>query len=172
MLKLLGAGLILSAAAILGVQLKQRVAEHLRQLVSFKEILLMLSGEMTYARTPLSEAFLHIAQRGKEPYGSLLRAVSSRMEQERGRDLDEIWRSEVQGRKRTFLLSDEELKLLMNMGENFGYLDLEMQLGYIALLIQQVENSIVLAQGELSAKQKMYQYLSVMCGLFLILILI
>lgn len=172
MLKVIGAGLILFAATVLGLQLKLRVAEHLRQLVGLKEMLLMLSGEMSYGRTPLAEAFSNIAGQGKAPYDRLLLAVSRRAEQEQELALSQIWQSEAKKQKEHFLLSGEEFSLLLGVGENFGYLDLTMQLGHIALSIQQVENRIVLAQGELSAKQKMYQYLSVMCGLFLILILI
>lgn len=172
MLKVIGAGLILFAAAMFGAQLKQRVAEHLRQLIGLKEMLLMLSGEMSYGRTPLAEAFSHIAGQGKAPYDRLLSSVFKRMEQERELTLSEIWQSEARKQKAYFLLSDEEFQLLLGVGENFGYLDLAMQLSHIALSIQQVESRIVLAQGEFSAKQRMYQYLSVMCGLFLILVLI
>lgn len=172
MLKVIGAGLILFSAMVLGAQLKQRVAEHLRQLIGLKELLLMLSGEMSYGRTPLAEAFIHIAGQGKAPYDRLLLAVSGRMEQERELALAEIWQSEARSQREDFLLSNQEFLLLLGVGENFGYLDLAMQLAHIALSVQQVENKIVLAQGEFAAKQRMYQYLCVMCGLFLILVLI
>lgn len=172
MLKVVGALLILFASGIFGLQLKQRLAEHLRQLMGFKEILLMLSGEMTYARAPLEEAFAHIAGRGKEPFGRLLSEVSQRMEQEQDKTLYDIWQSAARNQKKTFFFSEEEFRILLGVGENFGYLDIEMQLNHISISIQQVENKIVQAQSELAAKQKMYQYLSVMCGLFLILILI
>ena len=62
--------------------------------------------------------------------------------------------------------------MLKGLGENFGYLDIQMQLNHLALDIQQVETRIGQAQQELAAKQKMYQYLSIMSGLFLILLLI
>lgn len=172
MLRLLGCGLILGAAAVLGLQLKQRLTEHLRQLLGFKEMLHMLSSEISYAKTPLAEAFLHISGQGKEPFGRLLGEVSKRLGEEREKSLYEIWQSAVSNHRDSFYFTREEFQILTDFGENLGYLDIKMQLNHIALYIQQVENRIVQAQEELAAKQKMYQYLSVMCGLFLILILL
>ena len=172
MLKVIGACLILGTAAVFGLQLKNQVSMHLKQLIGFKEMLLMLSGEMSYAKTPLTEAFQNIAARGREPFGPLLLEVAERLEQERESPLSDIWQSAVEHQKKTFYFSKEELFMLKDLGGNFGYLDIQMQLNHLALYIQQVESRIGQAQQELTAKQKMYQYLSVMSGLFLILLLI
>ena len=172
MLKLTGICLILGVAAVVGLQLKHRLHMHLKQLIGFKEMLLMLSGEMSYARTPLTEAFRNIAARGKEPFGPLLAEVAGRLEQERGKSLYDIWKSAVEHQSKAFYFSEEEFCMLKGLGENFGYLDIQMQLNHMALDIQQVETRIGQAQQELAAKQKMYQYLSIMSGLFLILLLI
>lgn len=172
MLKLTGAGLIIFAAVVLGIQLKQRLAQHVSQLMGLKEMLLMLSGEMSYARATLTEAFQNIAARGKNPFGPLLTEVAGRLEQERDSPLADIWQSAVEHHKKTFYFSEEELNMLRKLGDNFGYLDIQMQLNHLTLYIRQVENRIGQAQQELAARQKMYQYLSVMSGLFLILLLI
>lgn len=159
-------------ATIYGYQLKTRLWEHVRQLIGLKEMLLMLSGEISYARTPLKEAFIHIGGQGKEPYGTFLTAVSEHMERAEGKPLFQIWSDVLEIHKNEFLLTAEELMIIKGIGENFGYLDAKMQMGNIELYIQQTEARIAQAQQELAAKQKMYQYLSIMCGLFLILILI
>lgn len=172
MVKLTGAGLILFAAAVLGIQMKQKLAQYVNQLIAWKEMLLMLSGEMNYAKAPLQEAFRHIAERGKEPFSRMLSEIADRMEQDRERTLQEIWRDAVEGHKKEFLFSQEERELLGSLGDNFGYLDLQMQQNLIRLQAEQLENRIEKARGELLTRQKLYQYLSVMGGLFLILLLI
>ncbi len=172
MVKLLGAALVLFVAFTTGFQLRQRLAEHLRQLLGMKEMLVMLSGELTFARTTLDEAFLHIAGQGKEPFGALLQEVAGRMNKEREATLHDIWLSAVERHKEELFLDREEFSILTGLSENFGYLDVQMQLANIGLYIQQTEHAITRAQDELAVKQRMYQYLSVMCGLFLILILI
>lgn len=172
MIRVAGAVLILSSSFLFGMQQKQRLWEHVRQLVGCKEMLLMLSGEMSYAKAPLMEAFLHIAARGKEPFSSFLRDVALGMETRREQPLSEIWQNALKCRKDKFYFSGEEYELLESLGENFGYLDVQMQLNHLSLCIQQLDAKIVQAQEELAAKQKLYQYLSVMCGLFFILILL
>lgn len=172
MLKLLGACLILSAAIVLGMQLRQQLSEHVRQLMAFKEVLTMLAGEISYGKTPLAEAFRHIAERGKEPFGQFLLEVADRMEQERSRTLYDIWQEAVKKHSETFIFSKEEIQMLTKLGENFGYLDVQMQLKHLAIYEQQAEEKLLQAQQELAVKQKLYQYLSVMSGLFLILLFI
>ncbi len=172
MLKLLGAGLILSVCTLYGLQMKQRLFQHVQQLIGCKEVLLMLCGEISYARAPLREAFLHIAAQGKEPFGSFLEDVAARMEQEQQKPLSEIWSSALLGHQDEICFTREEQKLLQSIGENFGYLDVQMQLGHLNLCIQQLEAAIIRSQEELSAKQKLHQSLSVLGGLFLILILL
>lgn len=172
MLKLAGAGLILFSSLVYGLQLKMRLSEHVKQLIGLKEMLLMLSGEISYARTPLREAFWRIAARGKEPFGGFLKEVAEGMETERELGLARIWKDALTARKDRFYFSGEEWEMLLNFGENFGYLDADMQLNHISLCIQQTDTKIVQAQKELAAKQKVYQCLSILGGLFCILILI
>lgn len=172
MIKILGAALILFVSFLFGLQQKQRLWEHVKQLVGCKELLFMLSGEMSYAKAPLLEAFCHISARGKEPFSSFLKEVASEMETKREQPLSNIWRSALRRRRDEFYFSQEEFELLESLGDNFGYLDVQMQLNHLNLCMQQLDAKIVQAQGELAAKQKLYQYLSVMCGLFFILILL
>lgn len=172
MLKLAGAGLILFSSLVYGLQLRQRLSEHVKQLIGLKEMLLMLSGEISYAKTPLGEAFRHMASREKEPFCSFLKEVAGRMETERERGLSRIWKDALTAQRGSFYFSGEEWELFLNFGEKFGYLDADMQLNYISLCIQQTDTKIVQAQKELAAKQKVYQCLSILGGLFCILILI
>lgn len=172
MLKLAGAGLILFASLVYGLQLKMKLSEHVKQLIGLKEILLMLSGEISYTKTPLGEAFWHIAAQGREPFGGVLKEVARQMETDREQGLSRIWKDTLTARRDCFYFTEEEWELLLALGENFGYLDAKMQLNHISLTIQQIDTKIVQAQGELAAKQKVYQCLSILGGLFCILILI
>ena len=171
MVRLLGAGLILVSFTLFGMQQKQRLLEHMRQLVNLKELLLLLSGELSYARTPLSEALLHIAERGREPFCDLFSEVAAELGK-RQRRLPEIWQEALFRHQSRIYFDQEEFRLLEGLGDNFGYLDIHMQLGQLSLVIQQLDGKITEAQGELEKRQRLYQYLCVMSGLFLILVLL
>ncbi len=148
MLKLAGSFLVVTASLLYGWRVGRELQEHVGQLVGMKEMLLMLHGEISYARTPLKEAFWQIASQGKEPFSSFLEQAAEGLG----------------GR--------EELGLLERVGENFGYLDVQMQLKNLELYMEQAQVLIENAQKELKDRQKVARALSLMCGLFLVILLI
>ena len=139
---------MVTASLLYGWRVGRELQEHVGQLVGMKEMLLMLHGEISYARTPLKEAFWQIASQGKEPFSSFLEQAAEGL-----------------GGK-------EELGLLERVGENFGYLDVQMQLKNLELYMEQAQVLIENAQKELKDRQKVARALSLMCGLFLVILLI
>ena len=91
----------------------------------------------------------------RRPLGSLRRRQSSLVEE-----------------AEDFFLTGEERELLKRVGENFGYLDTQMQLKNLELYIGQTEALIQKAQEELRDRQRTAGALSLMCGLFLVILLI
>lgn len=171
MLKIAGSILIATASVLYGWKIRQELQEHVRQLVGMKEMFLMLWGEISYTRTPLKEAFLQIASQNKEPFSSFL--------EEAARGLDEneesvgcFWNGLVEQERDKFLFDEEECGVLKRAGENFGYLDGQMQLKNLELYIEQTEVLIGKAQEELEDKKRLSAVLSVTCGLFLIILLV
>ena len=61
---------------------------------------------------------------------------------------------------------------MQRAGENFGYLDGQMQLKNLELYMEQTEVLIQKAQAELKDRQKLSGVLSLMCGLFLVILLV
>ena len=171
MLKLAGSALILAASLLYGLKIRQELREHVEQLVGMKEMFLMLRGEISYTRTPLKEAFVQIASQNKEPFSGFLAQAAQELESNED-SIGSFWSHLVQEESARFLLKREELGLLQRAGENFGYLDGEMQLKNLELYIEQTEALIQKAQAELKDKQKLSGALSVMSGLFLVILLI
>ena len=159
MLKLLGSLLILTASILYGWKVNEEQKEHVEQLIAMKEMFLMLQGEISYARTPLREAFLQMASQGKEPFSDFLKRAAEGLEKHEG-SIGEFWGGLV------------EQGLLKRAGENFGYLDVKMQLKNLELYMEQAEVFLKRAQKELKDRQKVARTLSLMCGLFLVILLI
>lgn len=171
MLKLTGSILIAIVSVLYGWKMQQELQEHVRQLVGMKEMFLMLWGEISYTRTPLKEAFLQIASQNKEPFSSFLEKAAEGLE-ENEESIGSFWGCLVEKEADSFLLDGEERRILKQAGENFGYLDGQMQLKNLELYIEQTEVLIQKAQGELKDRKKVSGVLSVMCGLFLIILLV
>ncbi len=171
MLKLVGSIWIITISILYAWKVRRELKEHVEQLVGMKEMFLMLWGEISYTRTPLKEAFLQIASQNKEPFSSFLELVAEKME-ENEECMGTFWHHLVEQEADKFLFHEEERALLQRAGENFGYLDGKMQLKNLELYMEQVEVLIQTAQKELKDKQKVSGVLSLMCGLFLIILLI
>ncbi|MCI9176453.1 MAG: hypothetical protein HFH49_16275 [Lachnospiraceae bacterium] len=171
MLKLLGSILVLSASLLYGWKVNEEQKEHVEQLIAMKEMFLMLQGEISYARTPLREAFLQIAAQGKEPFSGFLKQAAEGMREQEG-SMGEFWGRLVDEAAGEFYFTREEQGLLKRAGENFGYLDVQMQLKNLELYMEQAEVFIQNAQKELKDRQKIARTLSLMCGLFLVILLI
>ena len=170
MLKLAGSFLVIAVSLLYGWKVKEELKAHANQLVGMKEMLLMLQGEISYARTPLKEAFWQMASQGKEPFYSFLKRAAEEMEGNEG-SIAEFWGRLVEEAE-DFFLTGEERELLKRVGENFGYLDTQMQLKNLELYIGQTEALIQKAQEELRDRQRTAGALSLMCGLFLVILLI
>lgn len=171
MLKLVGSIWIITISILYAWKVRRELKEHVEQLVGMKEMFLMLWGEISYTRTPLKEAFLQIASQNKEPFSSFLELAAEKME-ENEECMGTFWHHLVEQEADKFLFHEEERALLQRAGENFGYLDGKMQLKNLELYMEQVEVLIQTAQKELKDKQKVSGVLSLMCGLFLIILLI
>ncbi|MCI8896004.1 MAG: hypothetical protein HFI42_02000 [Lachnospiraceae bacterium] len=172
MLRVLGAALVLGSSLLYGWKLKTQLSDHMNQLLAIRELFKMLSGEIAYAKAPLPEAFGRIARRQGGAVSDILLEIAGRMERPGEGSLGEIWCQVWEQHRGELLLWEEELWIIQGMGKNLGYLDIEMQRNHIAMYTGQLEERIAQAGRELRAKQKLYQYLSVTGGLFLILILI
>ena len=122
-------------------------------------------------RTPPKEAFLQIASQNKEPFSSFLEEAAQGLE-ENEESVGCFWNGLVEQERDKFLFDEEECGVLKRAGENFGYLDGQMQLKNLELYIEQTEVLIGKAQEELKDKKRLSAVLSVMCGLFLIILLV
>ncbi|MEY8234210.1 stage III sporulation protein AB [Lachnospiraceae bacterium 66-29] len=171
MLKLAGSILVITVSVLYGWQVRRELQEHVEQLVAMKEMFLMLWGEISYTRTPLKEAFLQIASQGKEPFSSFLLKAAEELEENES-SMGCFWNRLVEQESNKFLFNEEERGLLQRAGENFGYLDGQMQLKNLELYMEQAEVLIRKAQKELKDKQKVSSVLSLMCGLFLVILLL
>ena len=171
MLKLAGSILVNTVSVLYCWQVRRELQEHVEQLVAMKEMFLMLWGEISYTRTPLKEAFLQIASQGKEPFSSFLLKAAEELEENES-SMGCFWNRLVEQESNKFLFNEEERGLLQRAGENFGYLDGQMQLKNLELYMEQAEVLIRKAQKELKDKQKVSSVLSLMCGLFLVILLL
>ena len=172
MLKILGSILVLACSAGLGAAGSLDLKRHCMELRLLKQAVYMLRGEIRYSKAPLPEAFEALAKRIPAPFSDFFSHLAEELSRPGGKNLDVLWREEIDRSLKQSSLKKEEKEKLGHMGEGLGYLDLEMQLSTIELYLEQLEEDITLSQEEIRTKQKLYQSLGVAGGIFLVILLV
>lgn len=172
MLKLVGAVLILASATGLGISYSLDLKKRCMELRLLKQLVYLLRGELKYTRTPLPDAFGHMAERMREPFSAFLRSMERELGNLEGKTFGELWRGQIDRELAGTFLKKEDKEQLKTLGEVLGYLDLEMQLNSLDLYLEQLDLSILEAQEAIRTKRKLYQSLGVAGGIFLILLLL
>lgn len=171
MLKSVGLLFLFLGCLFFGLTQSMDLKKRLKLLTELRRTLKLLSGEIRCVHSPLPEAFVRVGKKVSEPYSGFLQAAAEGMEGEKKRPLGEIF----QENQSLFLgtaLNKEDQEMILELGRQMGYLDITMQLQTLELFGEALEESINNAAEDYSKKAKMYRYLGVLTGLFLVMLLV
>lgn len=171
MLKLLGLLFLFVDCVFLGWNQSHGLKKRLELLEELKRLLLLLSGEIRCGHATLPEAFFQVGKKARSPYGEFFIKVSEELNGEVRKPLQEVFERQLKNLHSSGLWK-EDLELLLDLGKALGYLDLTMQLSTLKLYEDMLDASIQKAAGEYGPKAKMYRYLGVLGGLFLVVLLV
>jgi len=172
MLKVVGAVMIFIACCGMGFGKSMEYRKRIRELLVLKKMLLMLRGEIKYARTPLSEAFSNIGNRQEHALGGFFVRVSKQMDHQQGETFLHIWESNLDNSLSKSALTKEDKKQLKRLGNQLGYLDKEMQISTIEFQVEQLETLIKKLEEEQGKRSRVCNCMGVFAGLMLNLILL
>ena len=161
MLKAAGLFLLFSGCFSLGIGKSRGLKKRLELLRELKKLLLLLSGEIRCAKTPLPEAFRKIGRKAEDPFGTFFQKVAEELTGE--------------NRKLPETAFSRQMKLLKESPltpEDRGYPDLSVQLETLKLFEENLEELIKKAAADYRGKAKVYRYLGALAGLFLVVFLI
>ena len=170
MLKVLGSMLILLASVGFGFQIQMDLKNHLRLLYDIRKLLLDIANETAYTMDPM-EVVLEHAIHSRNPYlNEICKEMGEDLQKKERGCGQELWQERIEAWQKRLGLSPEEKEIFAgagcaffgkSMGENEK--SLEHYLERLDYVIDQV-------RGEQKEKQKVYQTVSVMCGLIIILL--
>ena len=165
--------MVLSACVCTGCVMAQGVKKRIEELIYLKKIMLMFQGEVRYKNAMLSEGFLAVSLRAKEPYNSLFERLSEATENNNSSTMADVFDNEVEDilTGNTYL-NGEDIKKLKELGETMGYQDQKMQLANIDLYIERLSSSIDEDKGKMNETMKVYRTLGIMAGIMITIVLI
>lgn len=172
MLKIVGCLLVVLSTTVFGFLKGKEYGDRVKELQYMKKLILMLKGEVEYARTPLSEAFFHISKRCRQPFSNLFMEAGRALELLDGQSFQTIWDTQIQKELKKTSLSEKDRQQLSGLGEQMGFLDSKTQAAALALYVEQLDMEITEGYANMGNQVKLCRSLGVMSGLFFVLLML
>lgn len=171
MVKWIGALLFIGATTLAGFEMSRRLNARPKQIRQVKNALQILEAEILYSQLPLPEAFLTIAKQIPQPSRSFFQSLGDTLH-ENNKDLYTVWNNQVNALLKTSSLSDNEGEILRQFGRTLGQHDFDQQQKHIHLTINHLDRELEEARDNQYRYGKMAKSLGLLCGLFIVLLLI
>jgi len=172
MVKITGAVFVVAGCTGMGLWRSQSIRKRVDELNEVKKMILLLRGEIRYSLAPLPEAIGRIALKAKPPLIGFLQEIYKALSAMDGESFSDIWTRSTENYLSSSHLKAEDLTIIIDLGTQLGYLDKEMQLGAIDLFLEQLGHTIDEQIKGMPAKQKIYNYLGILCGVLIVILLI
>lgn len=171
MLKLLGILCILSGSTGLGISFAKELDLRTQELTQMQQLMLLLRGEIRYMHQPLPEAFLHLSGNAQAPFREFFLHTSDDLLKRSGQTAEEIWKRNIKQYFSELHISRQEMNDLEKLGSMLGYLDVEMQVNALDYYLEQLKLSVCHAQEVAKNRKRLYQYMGVLGGIALVILI-
>lgn len=171
-IKIIGCILIISSCTGMGCLFAGEIRRRLEDLKAAKSMAMLLRGDIRYAQTALPEALENAARRHEGRLAPFLKRVSNELKQYSGTSLKEIWKRAIKEELVQTSLTKKDKECLLQLGDQLGYLDKDMQMNTIDWYILQVEEIMKDISAGATQKIRLYQSLGVLFGLFVVILIL
>jgi len=169
--KWIGALLFIIATTSVGFDISYKLnhrPSHIRQL---KNALQILEAEILYSQLPLPDAFQTIGKQTPYPINTFFEELGVHLGKKTS-SLYPIWEKQVDILMKRSCLRSNEKEILRQFGQTLGQHDFEQQQKHIALAIHHLNRELEEARINQSKYSKMAKALGILCGLFIVLLLL
>lgn len=165
MVKVVGAGAILTASAMIGRMYAKSYSDRPAQLVTLQSALQLLETEMRYTATTLEDALRSVADLTPRPTAGIFARAADKLASGDGRSAREAWIAGVRTAAAQTALASEDVSTLCRLGDLLGSCDLESQIKHIRLVGTQLGELERQALREVERSGRLYAALGVLAGL-------
>lgn len=170
MIRLLGALLIASASAALGIGCVNAEKRRISALRSMERLLKTVAGELGARLSPLPVLFAQLEGRCDGAAAAFAAALNARLAQLGEREFRELWAESVAAT--LDMLGREERELLSALGLSLGRYELERQLAELNLTLDLLAGAIARRSAALPEKKRLGLGLAWAGGALLVIVLL
>lgn len=163
--------LIMLGAQGFGLALCQNMNNLKYHMQQQKQLVRYIIEEINYIQRPISEILEEHSKRLGNPYQSFAREVACHMNHVQGQSLYQIWESEIENSiKNGCYFPAQALETLREIGKNLGCQEERLQVAMLQMLEMELEEKLNRQKKEKEEKGKLIQTLSLLTGVFCIVI--
>ena len=148
-----------------GINKGNQIMRRYQELLYLKKTVLLIHGEIRYNCGTAGEVFFNVSKRVKEPYRTAFESLSNELENHNGKEFSHMWNTYIIDNILCIGLSEQDVDRFKELGENIGYLDIQMQLNYLDFYIEKLNDRINDVKTGLEGNVKLCRTLGVMGGL-------
>lgn len=172
MVKIIGCILVITGCSAIGFFEADKMRKRLLEMQYIRRYVLFMKGEIRSGNKTIPETLLQLGKRANGIWKNFFQKTGEKLWDTSNGTLDKVWRMQVQDSLAKSYLRDEDKRQWIELGENLGYLDREMQLNLLAVYEEHLSESIEREKEQIATHTKLYQALGVMSGVFLAIILV
>lgn len=172
MFKLAGILLLMAGCTGFGINKVSEEKRRIQELREIRRIIIRIQNEMIYGKRTLPEICLLFSQCMEEPYRTAFLELFHRLNENDGTNLTKLWEEQMEACMTGLPLKDEEKNVLKDLPKHLGIQDEVLQAADIGQSLDMVGEHIRRAEAEYENKTKVIMSISVMAGLFLVILLL
>ncbi len=166
MQKVIGSIMVIAVCTALGFEKSRELQMHLKELEELKRLFMIIHSELKVTKATMYEIFLKVSKKTETPYKEWLKELANQLEECGAGTFVELWKSSIQIYLGETTLRKDEIYELEQVGLGIQYVDT------LEFYLNQLDFSIQNTREELKTKKKLYQSMGIMCGIFLVIVLL
>ncbi|RFA37142.1 stage III sporulation protein SpoAB [Virgibacillus dokdonensis] len=166
-----GAMLFIATTTWIGFEWSNRLANRPKHIRQVKNALQILEAEMMYSHLPLQDAFYTIQKQTPFPIHAFFDRLYKNMNYE-SKDFQVVWENSLETFMDISCLGKNEKEILLQFGQTLGKHDFLQQQKHIQLAASHLERELEAANEQYQRYGKMTKSLGVLCGVFIVLLLL
>ncbi|SFA71669.1 stage III sporulation protein AB [Lentibacillus halodurans] len=167
----IGALLFIGTTTLVGFDISKKLNERPQHIRQMKNALQILEAEILYSQLPLPEVFAIIAKQIPQPISSYFNDLEVSLRQYHV-DLYSVWNKHTDELIDMSALGSNEGEILKQFGRTLGQHDFDQQQKHIHLTIKHLDRELDEARDQQYKYSKMAKSLGLLCGIFVVLLLI
>lgn len=163
---------IIGLSALVGILISSNYENRIKQLHAFIYAMKVMDSEMNYSKNYLVDILKKLANSNEETIGAFFTNIINELSISFGKDFSYIWSDAVDKTFKSSTLSNNDIKLIKDLGKSLGKIDLINQQKILEYFYRRFNLQLEEAIEEKERKSRVYKNLGVAVGIMIVVILI